>query len=160
MGGAIELGSTVAYKGMMLGGVPNLALTVGYTNASWTLKADLVAEYVCRVLNHMDERGLAVCTPTDPEDDLPRVPIIDLKSGYVLRSVDHLPKQGATAPWRLHQNYIKDVRLLRRGPIDDGVQFSMRERSVQEELLDGLVAANGSREPQPDLTTQQPEVAL
>jgi monooxygenase len=181
-GRAIELGSTVAYKGMMLGGVPNLALTVGYTNASWTLKADLVAEYVCRVLNHMDERGLAVCTPAAPEDDLPRVPIIDLKSGYVLRSVGALPKQGATAPWRLHQNYIKDVRLLRRGPIDDGVEFSTRERSVQvaaslngrrenshggsghgverEELLDGLVAVNGSEEPQLDLTTQQPEVAL
>ena len=77
--------------------------------------------------------------------DLPRVPIIDLKSGYVLRSVDQLPKQGATAPWRLHQNYIKDVRLLRRGPIDDGVEFSTRERSVPGELLDGLVAANGSR---------------
>ncbi len=126
-GHEIELGSTVAYKGMMLGGVPNLALTVGYTNASWTLKADLVAEYVCRVLNHMDARELAVCTPASPDDDLPRVPIIDLKSGYVQRSVDALPKQGATAPWRLHQNYIKDVRLLRRGPIDDGVEFSARQ---------------------------------
>ena len=62
-----------------------------------------------------DARGLAVCIPEAPEDDLPRVPIIDLKSGYVLRSVDALPKQGAVAPWRLHQNYIKDVRLLRRG---------------------------------------------
>jgi monooxygenase len=129
-GREIELGSTVAYKGMMLAGVPNFALTVGYTNASWTLKADLVAEYVCRVLEHMDTRGLSVCIPHSPDDDLPRVPIIDLKSGYVLRSVDALPKQGAVAPWRLHQNYIKDVRLLRRGPIDDGVEFFTREQSL------------------------------
>jgi monooxygenase len=161
-GREVELGSTVAYKGMMLSSVPNLVMTAGYTNASWTLKADLVAEYVCRVLNHMDAVGLAVCIPQEPTDDLPRVPIVDLKSGYVLRSVDALPKQGAVAPWRLHQNYIKDVRLLRRGPLDDGVQFSTREQSMQtlaglgahgenghrvaqpQELLDGLVSANGA----------------
>jgi monooxygenase len=142
-GRTVELGSTVAYKGMMLGGVPNLALTVGYTNASWTLKADLVAEYVCRVLNHMDAHGLSGCTPTSPDDDLPTVPIIDLKSGYVLRSVDALPKQGATAPWRLHQNYIKDVQLLRRGPIDDGVEFFTREQSMP--------VGAGVQELQPDL---------
>jgi monooxygenase len=143
-GRKIELGSTVAYKGMMLSGVPNLALTVGYTNASWTLKADLVAEYVCRVLNHMDAHGLSVCVPDGPDDDLPKVPIIDLKSGYVLRSVDALPKQGAAAPWRLHQNYIKDVRLLRRGPIDDGVEFVARERSLQ--AVDGAQELQGELE--------------
>jgi monooxygenase len=160
-GREVELGDTVAYKGMMLSGVPNLVMTAGYTNASWTLKADLVAEYVCRVLNHMDARGLAVCVPQAPADDLPRVPIIDLKSGYVLRSVDALPKQGAVAPWRLHQNYVKDVRLLRRGPIDDGVRFSTREQAAHaaagleahgesghpaaqpQDLLDRLVTANG-----------------
>ena len=147
-GRKIELGSTVAYKGMMLAGVPNLALTVGYTNASWTLKADLVAEYVCRVLKHMDARGLSVCVPEDPDDDLPRVPIIDLKSGYVLRSVDALPKQGAVAPWRLHQNYIKDVRLLRRGPIDDGVVFSARTRSMP--VADGMPVLDDAQELQPD----------
>jgi monooxygenase len=156
----IELGDTVAYKGMMLSGVPNLALTVGYTNASWTLKADLVAEYVCRVLNHMDARGLAVCIPEAPDDDLPRVPIIDLKSGYVLRSVDALPKQGAVAPWRLHQNYVKDVRLLRRGPIDDGVSFATRGQaagaaagSVAESAVAGRPAhaQNGRQAAQPEL---------
>ena len=125
-GAKVDLASTVAYKGMMLCGVPNLALTLGYTNASWTLKADLVAEYVCRVLRHMDERGLAVCTPEGPDPALPTQPIIDLKSGYVLRSVDALPKQGASAPWRLHQNYIKDVRLLKHGPLDDAIEFSAR----------------------------------
>ncbi|MGH2864810.1 MAG: flavin-containing monooxygenase [Solirubrobacteraceae bacterium] len=160
-GREIELGATVAYKGMMLSGVPNLALTVGYTNASWTLKADLVAEYVCRVLNHMDAHGLSVCIPQTPDDNLPTVPIIDLTSGYVLRSVDALPKQGAVAPWRLHQNYIRDVLLLRRGPIDDGIEFLTRKRSVgavarchadregpdaadAEQLRDGLASASGA----------------
>ena len=125
-GRTVDVGQTVAYKGMMLCGVPNLALTLGYTNASWTLKADLVAQYVCRVLNRMDAEGAAICMPEPPDASLPTEPIIDLKSGYVLRAVDRLPRQGPTAPWRLHQNYIKDVRLLRRGPIDDAMTFSAR----------------------------------
>jgi monooxygenase len=120
----VDAGSTVAYKGMMLCGVPNLALTLGYTNASWTLKADLVAQYVCRLLAHMDGSGTSICTPQAPHSSLPTDPIIDLKSGYVLRSIEMLPKQGPTAPWRLHQNYFKDVRLLRRGPVDDAMEFS------------------------------------
>jgi monooxygenase len=123
-GHGIDTGSTVAYKGMMLCGVPNMALTLGYTNASWTLKADLVAQYVCRVLAHMEAQGTAICTPQAPHPALPMDPIIDLKSGYVLRSIEKLPKQGPSAPWRLHQNYVKDVRLLKRGPIDDAMSFS------------------------------------
>jgi len=122
-GEQVDLSQTVAYKGMMFCGVPNLALTLGYTNASWTLKADLVAEYVCRVLAHMDAHGLPVCVPRAPAPGLPTEPIIDLKSGYVLRSIDVMPKQGATEPWRLRQNYFHDLRLLRRGPIDDCVEF-------------------------------------
>jgi hypothetical protein len=109
---------------MMLCGVPNMALTLGYPNASWTLKADLVAEYVCRLLRHMDERGFRACTPLPPDPSLPTLPMIDLKSGYVLRSIGQLPKQSTTPPWRLHQNYFKDLRLLRRGRIDDAVRFS------------------------------------
>jgi monooxygenase len=123
-GRQIDSGTTVAYKGMMLCGVPNLALTLGYTNASWTLKADLVAQYVCRLLAHMDAQGTSICTPRAPSPGLPTDPIIDLKSGYVLRSIDQLPRQGPNAPWRLHQNYVKDVRLLRRGPVDDAMLFS------------------------------------
>jgi cation diffusion facilitator CzcD-associated flavoprotein CzcO len=123
-GREIELGSTVAYKGMMLCGVPNLALTLGYSNASWTLKADLVAGYVCRVLTYMDAHGYAVCTPRAPDESQPLSPFLDLKSGYVLRAVDALPKQGAIRPWRLHQNYLRDIPLLRRGPLDDEVEFS------------------------------------
>jgi cation diffusion facilitator CzcD-associated flavoprotein CzcO len=123
-GAPVDLGRTVAYKGMMLSGVPNFAMTVGYTNASWTLKADLVSGYVCRLLGHLDRHGYHVCTPTAPASaDLD--PIIDLQSGYVLRSVDALPKQGPAAPWRLHQNYPRDVLLLRHGPLEDeGVRFA------------------------------------
>ncbi|GHJ07854.1 flavin-binding monooxygenase [Micromonospora humidisoli] len=120
----VDLGATVAYKGMMLSGVPNFALTIGYTNASWTLKADLVATYVCRLLRHLDATGQQVVTPVEPPDgDLS--PLIDLRSGYVLRSVDTLPRQGARAPWRLHQNYLRDVVLMKHGRlVDEGVRFS------------------------------------
>ncbi|MFE7869658.1 flavin-containing monooxygenase [Micromonospora humida] len=120
----VDLGATVAYKGMMLSGVPNLALTIGYTNASWTLKADLVATYVCRLLRHLDATGQQVVTPVAPPDgDLS--PLIDLRSGYVLRSMDTLPRQGARAPWRLHQNYPRDVVLMKHGRlVDEGVRFS------------------------------------
>ena len=122
-GRAVELSKTVSYKGMMLSGVPNFAWTIGYTNASWTLKADLVAEYVCRLLKHMDVNGYPAVTP-DAASANAANPFLDLASGYVKRSLAELPKQGDQAPWRLHQNYVKDVRLLRRGPIDDGVVFT------------------------------------
>ena len=123
-GAEVELPRTVAYKGMMLSGVPNFAMTIGYTNASWTLKADLVATYVCRLLRHLDRTGQQVVTPLPPPDG-ELVPIIDLAAGYVLRSVDVLPKQGARAPWRLHQNYPRDVLLMRHGRLtDSGVRFS------------------------------------
>ena len=123
-GEPVDFSRTVAYKGMMICGVPNLAVTLGYTNASWTLKCDLVAQYVCRLLNHMDEHGYGVCTPAPPDPRLPLEPFIDFSSGYVLRSIDALPKQGVTSPWRLHQNYFRDVRLLKRGPVDDSVEFA------------------------------------
>jgi hypothetical protein len=120
----VDLPQKVAYKGMMLCGVPNLAMTLGYTNASWTLKCDLVAQHVCRLLAHMDRHGYASCTPQAPDPGLPTEPFIDLKSGYVLRSIEQLPKQGPSPPWRLHQNYFRDVRLLKRGPVDDSMTFA------------------------------------
>jgi monooxygenase len=124
-GEQVDVSETVGYKGMMLSGVPNMALALGYTNASWTLKCDLVAEYVCRLINHMDEQGYRQCTPVAPDPALPREPFIDLMSGYVLRSIDQLPKQGPRKPWRLNQNYPMDILLLRRGPVDDeGIVFS------------------------------------
>ena len=129
-GREVDLSRTVSYKGMMLSGVPNFALTLGYTNASWTLKADLVAHYVCRLLNHMDAEGYQVVTPVVPDEaeSWEPVPLIDLESGYVLRSLHLLPRQGPAAPWRLHQNYPRDVRLMRRGALEDeGVVFSRAE---------------------------------
>ena len=119
----------------MLCGVPNLAFTVGYTNASWTLKADLVAEYVCRLLAHMRSAGRPVCIPRSPGAGLPQYPILDLKSGYVLRSVEALPKQAGTLPWRLHQNYLRDIRLLRHGPIDDEIDFVLPVRAADRAAL-------------------------
>jgi monooxygenase len=124
-GKEVKASETVGYKGMMLSGVPNLAVALGYTNASWTLKCDLVAQYVCRLLQHMDKHGYAMCTPRAPDPSLPLEPFIDLKSGYVLRSLGDLPKQGARAPWRLHQNYVRDVRMFRYGGLEDeGMEFS------------------------------------
>jgi len=124
-GREVDLSQTVGYKGMMFSGVPNLAITLGYTNASWTLKGDLVAEYVCRLLNHMDAEGFRVVTPLAPAPGARTEPFIDLQSGYVLRSIEQLPKQGPHAPWRLHQNYARDVVMMRRGALqDEGIAFS------------------------------------
>ena len=124
-GDAVDFAHTISYKGMMFSGVPNLALTLGYTNASWTLKADLVAGYVCRTLAHMDEIGARICTPRRPGPAVETAPFLDLKSGYVMRSLDKLPKQTNVPPWRLHQNYVRDVMLLRRGSVeDDGIVFT------------------------------------
>jgi cation diffusion facilitator CzcD-associated flavoprotein CzcO len=127
----VELSRIVAYKGVMLCGVPNLAMTFGYTNASWTLKADLVATYVGRLLAYMDEHGYASGTPRAPDPSLPRRPFVDLKSGYVLRSADTLPRQVATTPWRLNQNYFRDIPLLKRGPVDDAMEFSRLRPQTQ-----------------------------
>ena len=124
-GRSVDMADTVGYKGMMFSGLPNMAVTLGYTNASWTLKADLCAEYVCRLLNHMDANGYRVVTPRGPDPSAPTQPFLDLRSGYVLRSLDALPKQGDRTPWRLHQNYARDILLLRRGPIEDeAIAFS------------------------------------
>jgi monooxygenase len=126
-GEELDLGSLLAYKGMMLGDVPNLAFTIGYTNASWTLKADLVAEYACRLLNHMDANGYDVCVPHLSDPGVTAEPILDFNSGYVLRSIEDLPKQGSKEPWKLRQNYAVDLRALRYGSLDDGaMQFSRR----------------------------------
>ncbi len=131
-GREIDLSETVAYKSMMFSGVPNLAFALGYTNASWTLKCDLVAEYVCRLVNHMDQRGYRQCTPCEPDESVAREPAIDLTSGYVLRSIDKFPKQGSRTPWRLHQNYARDILMLRRGVLEDeGIEFSKVRSEVE-----------------------------
>lgn len=119
-GAPVDLSKTITYKGMMYSDVPNLASAFGYTNASWTLKCDLTSEYVCRLLKHMDQHGYAKCTPRLNDPELTAVPAIDFNSGYVLRALDTLPQQGSKTPWRVHQNYVKDLSMLRFGRVDDG----------------------------------------
>ncbi len=115
----VELNDTMAYKGMMLTHMPNMAFTIGYTNASWTLKADLVSEFVCRVLDYMDAKGFDTVEPQHPGNAVDERPLMDFTPGYVLRALDYLPKAGHVAPWRLKQNYLLDLRLIRRGKVDD-----------------------------------------
>jgi cation diffusion facilitator CzcD-associated flavoprotein CzcO len=123
-GRRVEPAGAVNYKGLMLSGVPNMANTFGYTHASWTLKAELSARYVCRLLNHMRKTGARQClAPAAP--DVPLMPWVDFSSGYFQRAAERLPKQGATRPWKLNQNYLSDVLAMRFGKVDDGVlQFS------------------------------------
>jgi cation diffusion facilitator CzcD-associated flavoprotein CzcO len=116
----MDMSKTIAYKGMMYSDVPNLASAFGYTNASWTLKCDLTSEYVCRLLNYMDEHGFAQCTARLNDPSIEKEPVLDFSSGYVQRALDTLPSQGSKTPWRLHQNYIKDLSMLRYGRVDDG----------------------------------------
>lgn len=119
-GAPVELPRTLIYKGMMFSDVPNLAFAIGYTNASWTLKCDLTAGYVCRLLNHMDGHGYNVCTPRVNDPEVKEEPVIDFNSGYVLRAQETLPRQGSKRPWRMHQNYVKDLSMMRYGRVDDG----------------------------------------
>lgn len=113
-GHPIEVGQTVAFRGMMLCEVPNLVFAVGYPNASWTLKSDLVARYTCRLLNYMRNTGYRQCTPIAPDPTQPTAPLLELSSGYVQRSIGKLPRQGSRAPWRVQQNYLRDVLAFRQ----------------------------------------------
>ncbi|HET7074316.1 MAG TPA: NAD(P)/FAD-dependent oxidoreductase [Mycobacterium sp.] len=126
-----DLTKTMAYKGMMLSGLPNMVYTVGYTNASWTLKADLVSEFACRLLNYMDAEGFDTVVVEHPGPDVGERPFMEFTPGYVLRALDELPKQGSRTPWRLNQNYLRDIRLIRRGKIaDEGLRFAKKPVAV------------------------------
>ncbi len=122
-GAPIDLANALQYKGMMFSDVPNLAYTFGYTNASWTLKADLVATYVCRLLNTMKKRGLRQVTPHNSDAGMATEPFVDFSSGYIQRAEHKLPKQGSRKPWKLNQNYALDVLALRLGSVDDDMVF-------------------------------------
>ena len=115
----VDISKKLAYKGMMLEGVPNTAMAIGYTNASWTLKCDLTCQYVTRLLNRMHRTGLRQCTPVNSDPSIVEEPLLNLTSGYVLRSADRFPKQGSHYPWRVYQSYLKDYRALRLNGIDD-----------------------------------------
>lgn len=131
-GKRIDLARTLGYKGMMYSGVPNLASSIGYTNASWTLKCDLTCEYVCRLLNHMDKSGYRQCTPRNNDPSVSGEPWIDFSSGYVQRSLSKFPQQGSRAPWRLHQNYALDMVSLKFGAVEDAAMEFLGEPSGSE----------------------------
>ncbi len=119
-GEEVDLASAVTYKGMMLNGVPNLAFAIGYTNASWTLRVELTAEYVCRLLAHLDATGSRCCQPELTDPSVQPEPLYSSQSGHVQRAFDELPKQGSKAPWRLRMNYALDLLELRFGAVEDG----------------------------------------
>jgi len=125
-GAPFEPARHMTYKGMMFSDVPNFAISFGYTNASWTLKSDLTANYVTRLLNAMQKRGMRQVTPR-VQGPLEAAPFLDFTSGYVQRAAGQLPRQGTRKPWRLHQNYTRDVMALKFGGIDQEMEFSNPE---------------------------------
>jgi monooxygenase len=120
-GEKVDVANRLTYKGMMLEGVPNLAIAIGYTNASWTLKCELTCDYVCRLLNHLRGTGNQQCTPVNQDSSITAEPLLGLSSGYVQRSADRFPKQGSRFPWQVHQSYLRDYRVLKRSSVDDGI---------------------------------------
>lgn len=140
-GAPVDLSKTFNYKGMMFSDVPNMATSFGYTNASWTLKADLTCAYVCRLLNTMKRRGLRQATPRVGTAALKPAPFLDFSSGYVTRAMEKFPKQGSKAPWRVHQNYARDLLALRYGSVDDGMEFSNPVEPVAAASHDVLMNA-------------------
>ena len=116
----VKVGDQLTYKGLMYEGVPNLVSVFGYSNSSWTLRADLISDYVCRLINHMGKHGIGQATPRNEDPDIKTEPFFDFSSGYVKRGEATLPKQGAYAPWRHPQNYFTDIFSLRFGKLEDG----------------------------------------
>ncbi|GEB16198.1 NAD(P)-binding domain-containing protein [Pimelobacter simplex] len=132
-GRAVDVSQSVAYRGVMLSGIPNLAMAIGYTNSSWTLKIGLLCDYFCRLLAHLDEHGHdAVWPVADP--DMETRPLLDFGAGYVQRALDTLPKQGVAAPWLMSMNYYNDAKVLRRGAVvDEHLAFASATAPVTRE---------------------------
>ena len=133
-GEKVNAGDRYTYRAHMLNGVPNLAICVGYVNASWTLRADLTSRSVCRLLNYMHAHGYAAATPTVDAGSMATRPLLDLDAGYIRRGADQLPKQGSRSPWRVRQSYVLDAFEMRFGGVDDAMTFtSRRDRPVPAE---------------------------
>ena len=131
-GKPVKFGETMNFRGTLLSDVPNFANVFGYTNASWTLKSDLVSAYVARLINYMDRHGYDQCTPRRRDPSAVPEPFLDLTSGYIKRAQDQLPRQGSKKPWRLYQNYVLDLISLRYGPVSDSaLEFSRRRQAKQ-----------------------------
>ncbi|MEI8127638.1 MAG: FAD-containing monooxygenase EthA, partial [Actinomycetota bacterium] len=127
-GAPFDMSEGIVYKGIMLCGVPNFAMTFGYTNASWTLKADLTSLYICRLLARMSQRGYRQCTPVAPTGKIEVRRFMDLNAGYVLRAASSLPQQTTRRPWTLHNNYLRDTLMLKRGRLTN--QMTLNNRVV------------------------------
>ena len=130
-GARVDFGQVMYYKGMMYSDIPNLATAFGYTNASWTLKADLTCSFVCRLLNYMDARGFAEAPPIR-DASVQEAPFLDFSSGYVQRALAELPRQGTTKPWKLNQNYALDLLALKFGKLDDGTMVFKRRAAARQ----------------------------
>lgn len=130
-GKVIDLAKTVSYRSMMFSDMPNMALAFGYTNASWTLKCDLTNQYVCRLINYMDEHGHKICCPRIKDPNMKLESWLDFTSGYIQRQIHTLPKSGTKIPWKLKQNYLYDRIMLTRGDVNDGtMEFSKSKKKV------------------------------
>jgi cation diffusion facilitator CzcD-associated flavoprotein CzcO len=131
-GKPVKFGETMNFRGVMLSDVPNLANVFGYTNASWTLKCDLICAYIARLINYMDRHGYVQCTPRQRDASVTPEPLIDFSSGYIRRAVDQFPRQGSKKPWKLYQNYMLDLVSLRFGSVNDkALEFARRRESVK-----------------------------
>ncbi len=132
-GEPVDITERLAFKGTMLSDIPNFSFAVGYTNAPWTLKVDLVAEFLCRVLTEMDRRGADVAVAENREEGMDTRPLLDFAAGYVQRSLDLWPQAGTKDPWNLQMDYYKDVAVLRDTPVDDGtLTFAAAQRRPTE----------------------------
>jgi monooxygenase len=127
-GRSVEPSQTMSYKGMMFSNVPNLAGAIGYTNASWTLKCELISQYVCRLLHFMDRHGYGQCTPRRTDPTITEEPIVDFTSGYIQRALPSLPSQGSKRPWKVYQNYLLDTFAFRLSKLNDGVIVFERKK--------------------------------
>ena len=141
-GVAVDPATRLTYKGMMLEDVPNLAIAVGYTNASWTLKCDLTCDYVCRLLNHMHERGQTACVARNTDASMAVGPLLGLTSGYIQRSAHLLPRQGSRQPWQVHQSYLRDYRALKASDIRDDAMVFSNPLPAPDAITPGLPAAS------------------
>jgi hypothetical protein len=135
----------MSYKGMMYSDVPNLATALGYTNASWTLKCELTAQYVCRLVNYMQRHGYTTGVPRRTDPTVTEEPLLAFTSGYVQRALDKLPRQGSKRPWKLYQNYLLDLLTLRFGAVDDGA-MEFRPRRAPAAAMRELQPATARQE--------------
>ena len=141
-GEEVHLPDKVVFRGMMLSGVPNFSLAIGYTNASWTLKVGLLSEYFCRLLKHMDDENYTICRPELDDTDMETGPLLDFDAGYIRRSIHMLPRQGDQAPWKMSMQYHSDVALLRDGPvIHPNLKFETHRHYAEEQTDDDRQAS-------------------